>query len=167
MPDRHRLRRAAAFAASFLLVAWIGGTIGAAGFKVFYWLLFNVWPDTAIHILVPDDAIRTVLALPDGNGLVTVGLFLLRLDILTVILAGPPVFLLPCLAILLANRLPEPLFTRLRPPFAPAPSRNHGLTAPSPTDGSTKTGSATSLPPTQRLDPAQFPPAPMRRAREG
>lgn len=119
MDSNHPLTHTAAFATGFLAVAWIGGSLGAAGFKTVCWLLFHAWPETTLQALVPDAAIRFALTLPDGDPLGRALLFLLHLDILTLILTLPPLALIPCLAILLAGREPIPILRRL-PPFAAA-----------------------------------------------
>lgn len=140
MPDRHPFQRTTAFIASFLLVTWIGGSLGAAGFKAVYWLCCGVWPDTALHGLVPE-AVLGPLLVQSGNGGPDAWLLgLLRLDILTLILAAPPLLLLPFLAAHLTGRAPEPLFTRLRHPFAAPSSRNHGSAGSGPGNDSNKSG---------------------------
>jgi len=117
MDSNHPLKRAAAFASGGLAVAWIGGTVGAAGFKAVYWLIFGAWPETALYALAPAAAIRLVLDLPDGNALGPALLYLLHQDILTYILTVPPVLLMPCLALLLAGQGRPVILPRL-PPFA-------------------------------------------------
>ena len=125
MAQSNHLPRAAAFGTSFLLVTWVGGSLGAAGFKAVYWLSCGVWPDTALYGLVPDAALGPLWAESGAGGPDSWLLGLLRLDILTVILLAPPVLLLPFLVGRVLTRHPKPFFLRLRHPFAP-PSRDRG-----------------------------------------
>lgn len=142
MPASHPIQKLTASVTACLIVAWLGGTAGAAGFKTFYWLLFGVWPATAMHALIPDDAIRAVLALPDEDLGGIFLKFLLQRDILTLILALPPLALLPCLVILLAGRQPLPLPLPRRSPFASRHGTKSGTGLPQRAPDSTNNGSA-------------------------
>ena len=106
-------------------MTWVGGSLGAAGFKAVYWLSCGVWPDTALYGLVPDAALGPLWAESGAGGPDSWLLGLLRLDILTVILLAPPILLLPFLVGRLLTRHPKPFLLRLRHPFAP-PSRDRG-----------------------------------------
>jgi len=121
--ERHDGSRAAAFATGWLLVVWIGGTIGAVGVKVVSWLLGGVWPTTPLAGLLPDPAVRFVLELPRDAlpGLVLSGV--LRLDILTCLLVGPPLLLVPCLIVLLSGGSVAETWRLAAKPFRPAPKR--------------------------------------------
>lgn len=118
-----RLEKAAAFASGLLFVAWIGGSCGAAAYKAVYWLIFSVWPETALYGLVPAAVVRFVLALPREGLLSRVFLALLTTDLLTYILVVPPLLLAPCLACLLSGRRPGQAWRMAARPFAPAGSR--------------------------------------------
>ena len=118
-----RLEKSAAFASGLLFVAWIGGSCGAAAYKAVYWLIFSVWPETALYGLVPAAVVRFVLALPREGLLSRVFLALLTTDLLTYILVVPPLLLAPCLACLLSGRRPEQAWRMAARPFAPAGSR--------------------------------------------
>ncbi|MGD9609254.1 MAG: hypothetical protein AB7U59_07580 [Desulfovibrionaceae bacterium] len=125
MAQSNHLPRAAAFGTSFLLVTWVGGSLGAAGFKAVYWLSCGVWPDTALYGLVPEAALGPLRTGAGNGGPDAWVLGLLRLDILSLILLAPPLLLLPFLIGRLLKRHPKPFLLRLRHPFAP-PSRDRG-----------------------------------------
>lgn len=141
MDSAHPLRHAATFASACLAMIWLGGSLGAAGFKAVFWLLFGVWPETALYTLMPAATLQLALSLPEDNLLGKIIFFVARLDILTIILVGPPLLLLPCLALALSGRSPMPKLLR-RPPFAspggnkaplridPIFRRHSGLTGP-------------------------------------
>ncbi|WP_052360309.1 hypothetical protein [Solidesulfovibrio alcoholivorans] len=118
-----RLEKTAAFASGLLFVAWIGGSCGAAAYKAVYWLIFSVWPETALYGLVPAAVIRFVLTLPRGELLTRTLLALLTTDLLTYILVVPPLLLAPCLAYLLSGRRPGQAWRMAARPFAPAGRR--------------------------------------------
>ncbi len=152
MNKDHPLQRAAAFAAGALLVTWIGGTAGAVCYKTLYWLLFGAWPETAAFGLAPVAVIQAVLALPQGDPWRETLLYLLRLDVMTYIMAAPPVLLIPCLALLMAGQGVRPMFEKAARPFAaasgsgsmaridPAFRRDRGLPACPPFPESSKNG---------------------------
>jgi len=121
--QRHSLLGAAAFATGALCVVWIGGAIGAAGFKAVFWLVCGTWPETAVQALVPEAALRFVVELPQDSfsGLLLGGF--LRLDILTCILLGPPLLLGPCLAVLVSASSAGEAWRLAVKPFAPAGRR--------------------------------------------
>ena len=118
-----RLEKTAAFAAGLLFVAWIGGSCGAAAYKAVYWLIFSVWPETALYGLVPAAVVRFALTLPREELLTRTLLALLTTDLLTYILVVPPLLLAPCLAYLLSGRRPGQAWRMAARPFAPAGRR--------------------------------------------
>ncbi len=118
-----RLEKTAAFASGLLFVAWIGGSCGAAAYKTVYWLIFSVWPETALYGLAPAAAVRFVLTLPREELLSRALLALLTTDLLTYILVVPPLLLVPCLAYLLSGRRPGQAWRMAARPFAPAGRR--------------------------------------------
>jgi hypothetical protein len=117
MDTDHPVKRAAAFVAAGLAMAWIGGSVGTAGFMTVYWLLFGAWPETAMYTLVPAAVIRFVLSLPGDDPLRPIFLYLLHQDLLAYILVVPPLLLAPCLAVLLIGQ-PSPPPEHRVPPFA-------------------------------------------------
>lgn len=119
MRQRHPIKMAAGFASALLFVFWIGGSCGAAAYKTVYWLVFGVWPETAVYVLVPAPLIREVLALPQNTVLSQVLLTLLSTDIMTYLLVVPPILLLPCLLVLFTGQPPRVAWRMAVKPFAP------------------------------------------------
>lgn len=121
--QRHYGIRVAAFATGWFFVVWIGGVIGAAGVKTVAWLWGGVWPATPVAALLPDELLRFILALPRDSltGFSLAGL--LRLDILTCLLLGPPLLLAPCLLVLVSSRSAADSWRLAAKPFRPAPKR--------------------------------------------
>uniref|UniRef100_I2Q664 Uncharacterized protein n=1 Tax=Desulfovibrio sp. U5L TaxID=596152 RepID=I2Q664_9BACT len=120
MDTRHPLQKAAAFASGGLFVIWIGGVGGAAAYKTASWLFLGVWPETALYGLAPAPLVRYALTLPREAIASKILVFLLTTDILTYLLAVPPLLLLPCLLVLLAGQGPGVLRHRANKPFATA-----------------------------------------------
>ncbi|EHJ49160.1 hypothetical protein DFW101_3160 [Solidesulfovibrio carbinoliphilus subsp. oakridgensis] len=120
MDSRHPLQKAAAFAAGGLVVIWIGGVGGAGACKTAAWLFLGVWPETALYSLAPPPLIRCALTLPRDAMASKILLFLLTTDILTYLLAVPPLLLFPCLLVLLAGQGPGGIHRMAARPFATA-----------------------------------------------
>lgn len=117
MDNAHPLKGPVAFVMGGLFVVWIGGLAGIAGFKMFSWLVFGVWPETAVSQLMPGVVLRFVLGLRGDAFLAPILGSLLRLDVLTGILLGPPLVLAPCLLLLWPRRT-GPVWRLAGKPFA-------------------------------------------------
>jgi len=92
-----QLRKSTAFIAACLVVVWVGGSFLTAMFKVAYWLWFGAWPYTQLYGLLPEAWTPSAASILRHETLPLAWNFVLRCDVIMLLLVVPPLLLLPCL----------------------------------------------------------------------